>query len=457
MYKKVVKSIKNPYGIEKTNIGDLSRPIIIFSNTSSNKRDLNGYLSNLLYLLRLRNSKGLNLGLDVSDVPFDIYYENIFESDTLSRFFVNANKNDKEYLMRLFRNINIISYCSGNNEVLPIIVNISEQLKNNGFSERDIRSLMSQISVLQVVDNLGDDGKSFPYVTTNTVHIKQDDANPYWIEEDMDVEEGKFSKASVKKIRNNKQLLLVEQFGEGALNFGKDHNFSKDYLGFPVMNALMSICLIKSIGSSLNGEKISLNYYKEAIDYILTKAHEYEKSLGKDLESLTKEEVNKFKDYMMELVTKYVKEKFNIKDLDTSIIKERVAREEKIKEIAESVTSVDRGTNVIEGSINKILEYIDVDLDEKRVSVTGNCFWNSSVRDIIVSLYFNLINSVNKLVGEIENINFKSEVSEELKIELMEWKKDQICRIYSLLDNEELKELLEKCNLRIPDNKSFVA
>ena len=163
------------------------------------------------------------------------------------------------------------------------------------------------------------------------------------------------------------------------------------------------------------------------------------------------------KDYMMELVTKYVKEKFNIKDLDTSIIKQRVAREEKIKEVAESVTSVDRGTNVIEGSINKILEYIDVDLDEKRVSVTGNCFWNMSVRNIIRSLYFNLINSVNKLVGEIENINFKSEVSEELKIELMEWKKDQISRIYSLLDNEELKELLEKCNLRIPDNKSFVA
>jgi hypothetical protein len=77
-----------------------------------------------------------------------------------------------------------------------------------------------------------------------------------------------------------------------------------------------------------------------------------------------------------------------------------------------------------------------------------------SVRNIIRSLYFNLINSVNKLVGEIENINFKSEVSEELKIELMEWKKNQISSIYSLLYNEELKELLQKCYLEIDDSIS---
>ena len=99
------------------------------------------------------------------------------------------------------------------------------------------------------------------------------DKNPYWIEEDMDVKDGEFSKASVKRVKKNKQLLLVEEFGEGALEIGEEHTFSKDYLKFPVMNALMSICLIKSIGISLNGEKISLNYYKETIDYILTKAH----------------------------------------------------------------------------------------------------------------------------------------------------------------------------------------
>ena len=273
MYKKVGKSINTPYGIEETNISSISRPMVLFSVPFSNKKSINGYLSNLLYLLRLRNSKGLNLGLDVSDVPFDIYSEIKFEPDTLSRFFVDANKNDKESLMRLFRNINIVSYCDGNNRILPVIDNIHEQLRSNGFNEQDIGELMSQISVLQVVDNLGEEGETFPYVTTNTVHIRQDVENPYWIEEDMDVKDGEFSKASVKRVKKNKQLLLVEEFGEGALEIGEEHTFSKDYLKFPVMNALMSICLIKSIGISLNGEKISLNYYKETIDYILTKAH----------------------------------------------------------------------------------------------------------------------------------------------------------------------------------------
>lgn len=455
MYKKVAKSIKNPYGIEETNISSISRPMVLFSVPFSNMKSINGYLSNLLYLLRLRNSRGINIGLDVSDVPFDIYSEIKFEPDTLSRFFVDANKNDKESLMRLFRNINIVSYCDGNNRILPVIENIHEQLRSNGFNEQDISELMSQISVLQVVDNLGEDGETFPYVTTNTVHIKQDDANPYWIEEDMDVKDGEFSKASVKRVKRNKQLLLVEEFGEGALEIGEEHTFSKDYLKFPVMNALMSICLVESMASSLKGERISIGYYKEAIHYVLGKAHEYEESLGKDLDSLTKEELEAFRKYMMDSITEYIKDKYNIKEVDTSLIKEKVIREEKIKEIAIDVSIIN--TSGIVNTIKSILEYKDDDLDEERKIRIANSFRNMSVKEIIEYLYSKLIKEVDIIVKKIENVNFKSEVNEELGIELTEWKKDQISRIYSLLDNEELKELLEKCNLRIPDNKSFVA
>ena len=80
-----------------------------------------------------------------------------------------------------------------------------------------------------------------------------------------------------------------------------------------------------------------------------------------------------------------------------------------------------------------------------------------SVKEIIEYLYSKLIKEVDIIVKKIENVNFKSEVNEELGIELTEWKKKEISSIYNMLDNEELKELLEKCNLRIPDNKSFVA
>ena len=457
MYKKIEKTTKNPYGIKKVKIDSIERPIVLFSATGDKVMDINGYLNRLIYLLRLRKGENVNIGLDVSEVPFDLYGSSSLdlEADVLIDAIKGVDNKDIEKAKRLFRNINFVSYCSGNDYLLPVIESIHDQLVRNGFSGKDIEEVMSQISVLQVVDNLGLDGDTFPYVTTNTIHIKQDDNNCNWLEEDIENKEGQFSKAFVKKVNKNKEIIIFDSFGESGLECGYEHQFDKHYLLFPVVNALMSICLVESLRSSLKGIGINLDYYQDGLNYILTKAHEYEIKLGKDLDALTNEELNTFSEYMMNIMTDYVREMFNINDIDYKKIEKKVRRENTLKEITYDL-SFDYDTTII-SIINDILSYKDRDMDEIDMWVIANIRIQKPVRNIISFLYEDLIDDVKKKIQRINNINFSNNNDEELDLQLVNWKKESIKAIYELLDNEELKTILRRADVDFESDMKLLA
>ena len=113
MYKKVGKTFNSPYGIIDKAIKDFNRPFIFFAVPLGNKKDINGYLSSLVYLLRLRKGKEINIGLDVSDVPFDLYASSSADIDSFVDALNKIEGKDISVYKRLFRNINFVSFCNG--------------------------------------------------------------------------------------------------------------------------------------------------------------------------------------------------------------------------------------------------------------------------------------------------------------------------------------------------------
>ena len=184
-----------------------------------------------------------------------------------------------------------------------------------------------------------------------------------------------------KNVNRNKNVVIFDSFGEDSLTIDKEHSFTHDYLLFPVSNALMSICLVESIRSSLNGTTLNLDTYKEGLDYVLTKAHEYELKINKDLDSLTKQELEEFSEYMMSVMTEYVKEKFNISEIDLEEVNKKVKKEKAIKDVAFEL-AIDY-ENRIREITNKILKYKDRDIEEMDTVYIGNNVHNFPIKTIL--------------------------------------------------------------------------
>lgn len=444
MYKKVKKSVQYPYGIDKFASININRPFIYFSVPFGNDRGINGYLKRLLYLLRIRDGENINSGLEIDSVPFNLYCSSKINLDDFLPLLDLIDKNNFDMALKILRNINFVSYCDGNQKLLNVILKIHDYLKNKGFKENEIEKLMSQISVLQIVDNLNYNNDTFPYVTTNTLHIRQDDANPEWLNDKSKSKEGQFSKSVIKEVSNNKRVIIIDSFGEGALKFGEDHIFSKHYLSFPVINSLMSICLILSIESSLKNKEISLDYYQKGIDYILTKAHEYEIKYSKDLNTMSKEDIIEFSNYMMDIITDYLKNEFNIQDIDRNSINKALKEEKILKDNAGDLSRDYIGS--IESDIKRILKYKDKDLDDMDKMLLGNHEIDYKIKDIIVVYYRNLMKNVKDTINIITNITISDE---ELNAQLVSWKKNKIKQIQNLINDKNLTELLKKCDIEV--------
>ena len=154
MYQKVKKSVKYPFGLKKTNEIDLDRPFIFFSTSLADIKNNNGFLKRILKLLGFYEKNEINLGLDISDVPFNVYAEGFMIPDTIINLIEKkVQTSSMEDLLKLFRNFNFISYCLGNDNLYSFLSKLREMLLKNNLSEEEVTTLMSKISVIQVVDN----------------------------------------------------------------------------------------------------------------------------------------------------------------------------------------------------------------------------------------------------------------------------------------------------------------
>ena len=333
-------------------------------------------------------------------------------------------------------------------------MNIHDGLVNKGYSEDDIKEIMSQIVVLQVVANFARD--VFPYVTSVIFHDIYDIENTTWVEMPQEYfPTESFSKVIVNQVNNNSSLILNDSFGEDSLkaNFPNDHSFSNDYFGAPVLGALLSICFINSLARSIEKKDVRVNDILENIDDILKMAKEYEVS-HKNLDEFTKEELQEFRMFFSEYLFEYSRKNLKSKEIDPRYLELDKERVEVIKILKDKGLYNLPYVYEISGAIRKILEYYaNFDKDDVVNIRIGNSGEVPYVVGEFIKQEIRIVNkNIKELVKFLNGIVLPDTVSVEIRKELEEYK-------YSILANllnDDVKDIMREYELDEVLNKEVI-
>ena len=238
MIKKVEKDYDNIYGIKKLDDSfSFNKPILLtMIPINFDYKDINSYFSQLMYLMQIRSSN-VDSNYTISDMPFDIVSgeskENIAE-----KIIKNMPIGDVLAARKYTRNINIFSYCAGNNNTAKMLHIIYNYLEQNNYSHTEIEEIMQEIFVLQIVDNHFENNtvKPIPYATTVIVQDIYDFTN-YMHVLDFNSDNPFISMMQIDGVR----YMLYNSFGEKSLYEEKrEHVFKDDYVLAPVINTVIS-------------------------------------------------------------------------------------------------------------------------------------------------------------------------------------------------------------------------
>jgi len=463
MYRKVAKTFENPYGLEKIDnkLNNFLLPCIIgMIPYTTNIRTINGYLSKISNLLGLRNSSQINCGYNVSEVPFSLLINE--KDDNLEDLVLSIiSSNDKEQAKKIVRNLNIFSYCAGHSETLDFINNLYNGLIQKGYDEEDTKEILSQIFVLQIVDNLYDKNVgyiSFPYVTSLTFHNIHDSENFKWINsKGLFQTNDKFSKIDIVSDSNNNAIILYNSFGEGSLSqTNNEHTFTNDYFKAPVFNTLISISLINAIYSSYSNEKLDLNLLMTNFNEILEKAKEFELK-NKNLDEFTKEDLDKFNEYMFKFVIDYIKNKFGFYEIDDKKVELDNERIVKINEFLkmnkypeypfeDEIKNINHRINII---VNYYQNYDSNDTITIEINDNyGKRKINYIASDLIKEELNNLLKKLKVLVDGLNKLTISDECSYEIKKELEEYKSNTLKNIL----NPVILKIMQEYDVSVIDN-----
>lgn len=450
MYIKDKKTFENPFGISKVQdeLNPFSKPFILGIVPSGNIRSLNGYLSKIVDLLGLKNSNSINSGLGIEKAPFSLLISE--NNDNEAEKILNLiPENDFINAKKIIRNVNILSYCAGHEKTLKIINSIYDGLIEKGYSRQETEEILSQIAILQIVDNLYYNGNfiKFPYITSITFHNLHDSENYSWIQNPKSdwFHEGLFSKMGYLMREDNNLVMLYDSFGEGSLReTNNEHTFINDYIKAPVMNTLISIGLINAISSSINQEEININSLRENMEYILKKTFLYEKGC-KPLNQFAKEDLEAFNQYLYTLIIEYSKNKFKVQEYDKKKFEIEKQRIKLIKNVAKMGLDFSylELQNIIDEIVNYYQNYDKNDICE----IGGNFILNLPVEKIIADKLQELLKKLSNLIEKMKEIEISSDISKETYNEFEIYKQSILKNIL----NPTILEIMEEYNCNLFD------
>ena len=288
MLKKAEKDFNNKFGIEVIDDNyKFNKPCLLtVVPITLDHRTINGYLTQLLYILQMRSINN-NSNYTIKDMPFDlISFEN--RENKSEKIIKYIPKNNFEKAKEFMRNINILSYCNGNNETARMLYKIHDYLEEIGYKKEDIEEIMKEIFVIQIVDNHYEYNNIVPIPYATTVIIQ----DIYDFENDNHVLDFNSDNPFISTMQiNGIKYILYKSFGEGSLyEEEREHVFKDDYIKAPVINNIIALYIIKALSASINNvSKQNISIYKE-LQEIIKKALEYVKN--KNIEELTREEMD---------------------------------------------------------------------------------------------------------------------------------------------------------------------
>lgn len=316
MFKKVQKSFVCPNGLLEYTKPLTTRPCLLGIIPPPNilqeytEKDFKGYINLYMYLLQIRKYDVTDSDYDINDVPFDLLLSNPNDEDVDKMIADGIPKYNLPEAKKLMRNINIISYCNGNGRTGFILKKLFTDLLEKGYTEEETKQILSQIFVLQIVDNYRSSVETIseiPYATIVTVQDIFDLQNTDYhdMEEELNEQnQTMFDKnpfVHIDKHNNSDRRIIYKSFGEGSLSQRQDeHIFRVDYAEAPIINYIMSLYLIKALHMSLNHIEINDNISLQGeIEAITQKALSFIKQKNKDYDSFTKEDLQELNEFLI--------------------------------------------------------------------------------------------------------------------------------------------------------------
>ena len=411
MLRKTEKSFDSIYGIKKIDDTFLfNRPCLLtFPPSIGNVTAPNGYLNNLLYILQMRTSK-FDGDYSIDDVPFDIFaYES---KEKVSDKIINIiPTDDVEKAKKIMHNINIFSYCNGNNRAATVINRIYSYLKKLDYSEKDIKDIMSQVFVIQTVDNYSDNDEivPIPYATTVVIQDIYDSGNLNHVE---DYNNPFISTMTIKGTK----YYLYKSFGENSLyETGRDHIFKNDYIDAPIVNSVIALNIIKGISSSLNNTPRSEISIFNELKEIIYKSQNFIKN--KNIENLTKDEKNEINNILFDIIEKSFVKNIDVKKLSLDDKKYLDEKEKAIQDL--KVCDILNRYNII---VNEIDEIIDLYLNHSYGEVIDNVSVGSNVINVTREYNINLkLKSLDEKINFLDGIIIPDNLNSKIKHEFINY------------------------------------
>ena len=289
-----------------------------------------GYINLFMYLLQIRKNDVIDSDYDINGVPFDLLLYTLYDAEDDSHIdkticdSIPANNLTKAKVM--MRNINMISYCDGNFRTAHILKKLFMRLLNKGYTEEEAKQILSQVFVLQIVDNYRDSiemNAEIPYATIVTVHDIFDLQNSdfFDLEEELNEQNKTLFDRNpfihLDTYNNSDRRIIYKSFGEGSLSQRKDtHIFTRDYAKAPIINYIMSLYLIKALHMSLEHIEINDNISLQSeIASITQRALDFIKQKGKSYDDFSREDLRELNEYLMRDIQLKFKDSIPVKTL----------------------------------------------------------------------------------------------------------------------------------------------
>lgn len=225
IYKKCEKTVDNEYGIIEINsYTEVTKPFLICMSSLDDDNSSFGTIKEGARAARVRTTDELAGGFKIDEMPVDFLgikneldgpFRNIV--DDFLYPMITMDK-DVSNMKKRARRINFFVYCNAAQAYLQIEKRLIERLTNDGFSEKDIKDILSQISLIAIATNI-----NLNSTLATTVIFK--DVN------DREVYD-KVSKQGEKNlVRNNRMSTIVNlQNGIAYIYYGNAEHSLKTYL-----------------------------------------------------------------------------------------------------------------------------------------------------------------------------------------------------------------------------------
>ncbi len=159
IFRKSEKTLENPLGVEEiTNYESYDKPFMFcISAQDSYDKSIYGIVKEGARAARVRTSDELAGGFKINEMPFDFlgvkYEYNGIKDKTheslVDDFIYPFLKRGKD-IKKQARKINFFVYCDGTNTYIQIENKLKEKLREDGYSEEEIKDILSQISLISI-------------------------------------------------------------------------------------------------------------------------------------------------------------------------------------------------------------------------------------------------------------------------------------------------------------------